>query len=341
MTHLRSAFSLLELLVATLISSFIGVVLMSALRQTGIIQRVVQNDAAYTLRIALAERQLRRDVEGMFVPVLAFPRAKKEANPVTTQNKSAQNQENGQQKKESMPEEQKKEQDKAPSLLKDFFLLTQKEEQFELCTFITSNPVAGYAEGPLAVLKPRVVRVVYQLKKDPNQKKSFILYRQEGKDLDFEKYTNAKEGLQRPYELISGIKSMKIECITYQQAKEEVTVHKKATWKRDLQAEFAEKQKKPDAIAAKASNAKKEQQKDEPLLPGALLITLTLWDNELVRESLYRFYIPIITVAEEPKAEKQAETASAQNQGLTEKITINQSIKPAVPQPLSVSLGIR
>lgn len=341
MTHLRFAFSLLELLVATLISSFIGVVLMTALRQTATIQRAVQNDAAYTLRIALAERQLRRDIEGIFVPALAFPRPKKEAASATTQNKMAQNQENGQQKKESMPEEQKKEQDKAPSLLKDFFLLTQKEEQFELCSFITSNPVIGYTEGPLAVLKPRIARVVYQLKKDPNQKKSFILYRQEGKELDLEKYKNAKEGLQRPYELVSGIKSMKIECITYEQSKDGVAVHKKVTWKRDLQGEYAEKQKKSDTAALKTTSSKKDQQKDDPFLPGALLITLTLWDNELVRESMYRFYLPIVVVAEEPKAEKQTELPSLQNQNSVEKITINQSIQPTVPQPLSASLGIR
>lgn len=339
MRHQCSAFSLLELLVATLISSFIGVVLMAALRQGAVVQRLIQNESAYLFRSALLERQLRRDIEGIFVPTCAFPVAKKEA-PAGGPHQSLQKGDKSLQKKESIPKDQKAEQEEAMSVLKDYFLLIKKDEQFELCTFITSNPIMGYQEGPLAVLKPRVVRVVYQLKKDKTQKKSFTLYRQEGKDFELEKYMNAKEGLLRPYELVSGIKSIKIECVFFEQVKGGLSSNKKMEWKRDLQTEFLEKEKQKK-VNAPSKNTDSSQKQEEAFLPDALLITVTLWDSEFVRESTYRFYVPIFAVAQEPKTEDALEKNKQETKRPVENVAHHESSPLVNWQMPSMSLGIK
>jgi type II secretory pathway component PulJ len=145
---MKHAFTLLEVVIGTLLSALLATALFNSFWQSNRTLMLVDDYTDFDTTQALLVTQLERDLLGT-VFLVEY-------------------------------KEDKKKQKKIMPLEKSFYA-TNNDNRFELLTFITTNPLLT-ASGE----KPRLVRIIYRLKEDKEHKGSFILTRQESTDLDFD-----------------------------------------------------------------------------------------------------------------------------------------------------------
>ncbi len=184
----KRGFTLLEIMIVTLIAAVISTGLLTTILQISRLQETVNTITSVYGRAALLQNQLERDVMGAFIP--------SQVDMIqTTTVKQAQ-----------------------VKPLEKIFFSKNKGEQLDLLTFITSSPLQIYFGITNIKLKPRVARVVYRLIPDTRRKNSYVLTRQEGtKPLRFESYNKDAQGDLRSYPMIDGIYSLSIQYISIEQ----------------------------------------------------------------------------------------------------------------------------
>lgn len=99
--------------------------------------------------------------------------------------------------------------------LTHIFFGTKKDDNLDILTFITTDPVPTYWTGAAGNPKPRLARIVYRLELDTQRMSkrgapTFRLMRQESPNLDFAAFKNEGAQAIRAVELIRDIKRMKV-----------------------------------------------------------------------------------------------------------------------------------
>lgn len=318
---------LIELIVATLIASILSGVLLTALSQSSRVQASVDNTINTSERIGIVVGQLEKDLAGAFVPTQAekkdekAPAASPEEKKDDTQKTSA----------KSTEPEQKTGQKKEAKPIEKIFYATNKDGMLDTLTFVTNNPLVVFVGKDVGTVKPKVVRVQYALKPDPENKESFILFRQESNELDLAEYKNV-----RPYEVIGGIKKLSVSYTARLEKKEESASakasdsasssaksfgeHGKATsdasagtkkekpkksYEYKVQPEWTSEPKKDSDKGETKQGEKKEQ--EFPRIPHSVEFKMTLWDKTNKKDKDFTFVcaIPVDSIEAQQKDDKK------------------------------------
>lgn len=263
---MKKGFILIELLIATLIAGMISILLLTALQQTNKFQSVIDNNIDIYTRATIFHHQLEKDITGAFVPDY----------------------------KQSISS--KKKQKKSP--IDHIFYGVNRDKQFDILTFITTNPLVVYWGKKTGSLKPRVVRVIYRLQSENEKKNSYILLRQEGSKLSFKSYEKNNPKAPRSYQLINGIKNL---SITYTVVEKSEKIDKKQpSYKTVNEWDWPQKNQ--------------QNKKGKPPLPQFITVNLVLWDNDYKRDISFTFIFANIIDA---KQEKSPQTQQESTQLLT------------------------
>ncbi len=280
---MKAGFVLIEVLLASLISSIIGAALFGAFYQVNRAVRVVDDFVDVYAKAAILQHQLEKDLAGTCIPVEAVPAAPKDKN-----------------KKDKEEEDKEKKKEPKKPFAKLFYGVN-RAGMFDMLTFITNNPLQVYWGAKAGKAKPKIARIVYRLVEDKEEKGSYTLMRQESYQLEFDKLERkAKEA--KSYELVDGIKKMKLEYVLAiekdKEKKEKKGEKEYRTFNEWVKEDLAEK--------------KPEKEKKERRIPHGINITVSLWDGRKERFTEFIFKINLITdLDEEPqeKQKKQADTA--------------------------------
>jgi hypothetical protein len=296
---MKQGFVIIEILLAATIATMIGGMLFLSLYQITQVATVVENYADVFTRASILRRQLEKDITGTFIPVAAEKMEEKktqdtkQAGPQAglPEKLSGQQAAQGGKKKEPVP------------VVTHVFYGTQKDDQLDVLTFITNNPMQIYWAPKAGKAKPRIARVVYRLVKDKNAP-VYTLMRQEGYDVYFQTY---KEGTQAPrqYPMIEGIKRMTIlygikEKNDTQNAKDQKDQPQKITYK------TVKEWKKNDEQSKNGKNDKK----NELELPAFILIKVALWDQQKKRDVSFEFKVSLIAQGKAAPAPVQVQETS-------------------------------
>lgn len=258
----RSGFSLIELVVAIAIAGLIMTALFQSYfvlnRVAGFLDGMIDRD----LRISIIQNQFERDLAGVFIPVQAFKQSepKKEV------------QEKKESEKQELPQETKP-QEKSKQLER-IFIGNTKDKNMTVLSFITNNPVLVYEKDKGITPKPRVVRVVYRLTKDKQQKNSFILTRQESNNLMFDAFEQKSAQQIKSFEIARSIKSIHIEYLQHDEKQKDDA--KKIEYKTFTQWP------KPDERDG-------DKQEKHPQVPDFVKVEIALFDEKHQREKVYNF----------------------------------------------------
>ncbi len=326
---LKGGFILIEVILGTAIAA----VIFSSL--TGILYQVnrggirTDNTISFYSRLSLARYLLTRDLLGTTIPCQAdvvqetLDQEKKKQKTGSPALKPVPGQ----------PAAAEKKEEKKPITHLFFGALSQQQK---MLTFITNNPMQVYWSARAGRPKPFIARVVYTLVAEPGRPNAFNLMRQEGAELEFEKYKEkGVAGAVREYEVITGVKSMETSFVY---------------------ALLPEKEKEPKGVLTqqfqqpKAPPAKKEipklefkevplweikkneerEKERKPILPNAVKFTIDLWDEQYLKSRMFSFAIPLpasqvqqmqqammqFAPAQQPAAQQPAQAQPAGNPGL-------------------------
>jgi prepilin-type N-terminal cleavage/methylation domain-containing protein len=316
---MKYGFSLIELMIATALSSMIAALLVTALYQGSRSQTVIDSVFDTSLRVGIVNNILERDLMGAFVPTQARIKDEKEDQEDAEDKKASQKKETDTKKtdtKKDQADEKQKVSKPAEKPLEKIFYGTRKGENLDVLTFITNNPLEVYVGKDSGVAKPKVVRVQYrlQLENEKESKDTFVLVRQESTELDLSKF-NAT----RAYEVIGGIKSCVVKYTARMVKKEEQK--KNATPPAGAQKEAQQKGAKPTADTAKQNTPPKtydyktmqdwvserpqeDNKKEEetlPRVPYRVEIRIRLWNKKHTKEQEFTlsFELPVDTMGEQ------------------------------------------
>ncbi len=273
----HSGFTLIEILIATMIAAILSGFVFGLVKQMSRATVAVDSSVDIFMRAALVQRIIEKDVSGVCVPFTALPQEEPKKQ---QQQKPATPPAPGAPKAQPAAQQENKEQKKAPEITKLFYAVG-KGELIDLMTFITNNPLQTYGATIGDNPKPRLARVVYRLKQRNDTKAEhpvYVLMRQESYELDFEKF---KEGGGIPeFEVIDNISSF--ECTFILLETEEDKNGKK-------KSELVES---PDWDHEKAKGEKQEP--DERRVPHAVTITVEIGDAPMKTMKTFEFTVPIV-----------------------------------------------
>lgn len=275
----QSGFTIIELLIASLIAALITSLLFAAYWQINKTTARFDNYVDIHYKAMLLQRVLERDLSGAFVPLSVFEYEKQ------------------QKEKTGQPGQEKE--SKLPKIDKVFYATT-KDNQLDLLTCITNNPLPSYWSEQLGKPKPAIARVVYRLLPDPADKRFFSLWRQESTQLSFDAYKAG--GAINSYQVVSELKSLAFSFSSFEEnegAQKKKIIEKKTSsdWNReDNQARGDKKQKRiPQLVTARA----------------------VLADKRSSRTLIYEFYFAIMTDSALPENPPQAAQPVEKNQQKT------------------------
>lgn len=314
---MKYGFSLIELMVSTLIASMIGSLLLTALYQSSRVQNSVDTMFDTSLRVGIITNQLERDLMGAFVPTQARIKDAKEEEGSEKKDGKVDAGKKSSEKKEDKQEEKKEKISKpAEKPLEKIFYSVNKGVNLDTLTFITNNPLSVFVGKDVGVVKPKLVRVQYVLKPDEEnserKKDTFTLFRQEGIELDV-----AKFGSTRSYEVINGIKEFAVTYTAKIEKKEEnsqAAPVKEGAEKKDVK-QLGQKPKVYEYKTSKdwVSERKQEENKtgqgeeqEFPRVPYMVEIKMVLWNKQHSKNEEFTlvFELPVDTSPVEEKEEK-------------------------------------
>jgi prepilin-type N-terminal cleavage/methylation domain-containing protein len=193
-------FSLIEVVIALLISSILGIALFTSFNQINKYATIANNVMSSDTRLATIHHQLSKDMAGAFIPVQALP-------PEENKNEQAEKKDApAAQDKKPKPQQPAAEQKPTYKQLKKVFVSSNAEDNLlKSVTFITNNPLIGYGNS-----KPRIARVMYRLGKAKDSQNRYTLYRQESAtELEAEKF-KAENKKIREFVVAENIKHLSI-----------------------------------------------------------------------------------------------------------------------------------
>ncbi len=352
---MKHGFMLIELIIATLIASMIGTLLLTALSQGMRFQQIIDTEVDFSLRVGIVNNQLEKDFMGAFIPMQA--RIKEEKEEVAEKPEAAKKGEQKTEKKTEPKKEEKEEKKSKPAEkpLEKIFYGTIKEGQLDTLTFVTNNPLVVFVGQDTGVVKPKVARVQYTLKREQEKDKEspFVLLRQESSELDLTKYTNI-----RSYELVGGIKECKVKYTARiekgnEQAKEApaqkgAEKNKKESPKEQPKTASVEKQKisyeykvldtwvseQKEEAAQKKENS---QEPSFPRIPYMIEFSMTLWNmaRTKTQEFTFMFELPINLSSEKDESDNDDVDEKKENKADKNK----QEKKDDLANSLMVTLG--
>lgn len=301
MARARQAFTLIEVVIAIVIASMMGIVLFQALNQTSRNISTVNGLTVSMFNVMGFYDRFERDVCGAFIPEMGDPERVMQAVQKQVKKQTAQQQAGAQQPpagKGQQPQQQKTAEPPSPPVtlknvqVKKVFVYEGKGESLNLFTFITCNPLQVYGQT-----RPRIARVTYSLVDDSRAPGMMKLLRKESSQLSFESGKDA-----RSYVLLRNIKSLRLEFLApepeVKEKKPEAKTEKDAL-KQQLQ-DKTKKEKKPLQVykswpiaREKAKDGKKE--KGEPLsdLPRAVRVFLHYYDSYDDVIKPFEFLLPV------------------------------------------------
>ena len=266
---MKAGFTLIEVLIATAIASILGASLFFSFYQTEKVVTYMTDYVDIFSAAILVDHQLSKDVAGAFIPVQA----------ILPKKKPKQKQQQGQTQEPPQKEEQ---QQKKP-ILKDTFMSQNRGSNMSMFSFITNNPMRIFWGKKTGEPKPSIARVVYTLEEDkdaPKDKPRFILYRQEGADLNLAPYTKKESNFER-YQIADNIKACTLEFVVSVEPEEDKQKGKEGSIEfktfKDWQLGKDEKD-----LRSKAK------------IPDEVRMTLTLWDSRQLQDREFVFTIPIV-----------------------------------------------
>ncbi len=300
---IKNGFILIEILLASALAAIIGSILVTVLWQSYRAQAAIDNFADVYGKASILGNQLEHDIMGAFIPVQA------DLQPTTTVAPPKQ------------PEAKKKEKEKPPPIDKIFYA-TIRENKLDTLTFITSNPLQVYWGAKVGKGKPKVARVVYQLKPDPDIKNAFILTRQEDKELDFGKYKQDIAKPIRALQIVDNIKALTVNYTYIVPQKDEKDVKEKEGKK---VKEYKTSKDWPDYKELQ----KEGKEPERPPIPQLVEVSISFWDNKQERDTQFVFTIPIMVDIEiKPPEKKKNETKKKPETKLTRRVTVEKSLAP-------------
>jgi hypothetical protein len=315
---MKSGFILVELLISTTIAAVMSVLLLGALYQTNKVQIAMDGVIDTTARASLLQYYMERDIMGAFVPVMDVVEQEK-AGEAGVQQQPANVQ---------VPPAQTSEKKVEKRSLEKSFYGVSKDGRFELLTMITSNPLITYWDTKTGSPKARIARVTYTLEPSKENKDSYIMYRAETQDLVWQDAQKTDEKKQaRKYELVRGVKELKIEYEFAQQKKEQTAT---AGEKKEEKKEAPTYTLMPEWRGESEDGAKKTEDKKSnvPPIPEYVHISVRFWTPQGKESAQFKTIAKIMVlnpgdVGKEKKEEK-----------LTKENTLQ---KPTSVQPAAVS----
>jgi len=353
---MKYGFMLIELIVATLIASMIGTLLLTALSQATRFQRSVDLMVDTSLRVGIASHQLEKDFMGAFIPTQAQVE-KKEDKKETAEKAGGEKKEGKEsQEKQATGEKETKVKKPAEKPIEKIFYGTNKDNHLDILTFITNNPLTVFVGKDVGVVKPKVVRVQYSLKPENEKEKksdTFVLMRQESTELDLAKYTNV-----RSYELIGGIK----ECtVTYtarikkeDEAKKAAAANGGDKDKGAAKGAGAQKEKvqyeyktMPEWVSEQKEEAGKKQSDQEeapfPRIPYMMEIKMVLWDmqHNNTHDCVLSFMLPTdFSVTKKEKKDKKEKKTEQKGEAAKKETGDKDTLEKQIDMVNSVSKNL-
>ncbi len=210
---MRSGFTLIELMLALLISSLMVISLYQMLSQTRRGVARITDIMDVDVPLMALYTQLEKDVTGMFAPQKALkPYVEKEMKKKQAQAK----QQAAQQATQQSPAQGAQQEKKAPE---DSVLIIEQKGTDLFWTFITTGGLQTLDKDGKLVVVPYVRRVAYLLEKDPNNPAALrLMYRYEADRTDV-KSLRAPQ-FSPSYEIASGIKNFSVELTVYEAPEE-------------------------------------------------------------------------------------------------------------------------
>lgn len=279
-----AGFILLEVILALGISSFVGIILVTALNQTSRFQKAVQEYSVSYGHLALVKYQLTRDIMGACIPLQATVDLKQTTTVVDAE------------KKEKKP-------------LEKVFYAELKDDHLDVLTFVTNNPLQVYWGAKTGRAIPRIARVVYRLVPDKKNTKSYILMRQESTHLDFNKYGQEEKDIKQ-FAVITNVKILSIVWLAQEKKKQEAKGEQEK--QPESQAEKLIFKTKKNWLA----------QGKELQLPDYAQVHLELWEDNCTRTASFDFVIALPAIAapeQKEEAQKQQGETSKTEKDANEK----------------------
>ncbi len=314
-------FMLVELLIALMISSMLGVLLFNAFSQTNRSVRTTDAITNLSERSSVMRYIMDRDFSGACIPIEGLKKKPKSKQEEAQPKAPAQAQE-----PKKQPENEKKE--RKP--ISKIFYGVNKEGMLNTLTFITNNPVRS---------RIALARVVYRLvpEKSPDKRKpSYTLLRQEDGNLHFDAYALDIEKPIYAYELVSGVKKI---TVTYTaKITKERTEKKGNEEKKITETEY----KAVNEWNLEERQPYVEGQPWQVIIPQAVYVEVVLWDERKERERTVAFKTMILPEMNEFEPEpkptpKKKPEAEKKRQGVQQKAGIKGPAVSGKIQPKKMS----
>ncbi|HEV2916962.1 MAG TPA: prepilin-type N-terminal cleavage/methylation domain-containing protein [Candidatus Babeliales bacterium] len=339
----KSGFTLLELIISLAIAAILSVSLTYFLSQANNYKTAVDNRASIYTRAAVVLHQLEKDISGAHIPIENIIAKQQESD--AKQQKQAKANQSNQPSGEAKSEASASAKEKEIKPIAHVFFVDQKDKQLNILTCITNNPLKVYWSSTIGAPKPSIARIVYRLKPDPEHPNSFILFRQEGTELDFTVYDQKANAPIRSYEIINGIQSCSIKLIVVEQENNQEETKGTA---QDKGKEAAPKSPIPEIKEYHIwdwptdEKTKKEGEKQpSTALPTLILFTISLWDTSYEHSTEFKCTIPIFgTAIESSEKTKQEENKESENQQAGQSKAGNVPAIPPAPTTLTPATPI-
>lgn len=313
----KSAFTLIEVLIALAISSFIMVAMFRIYLNSVEYVNTSNEQMLFNRKIYLLFDQIEKDLSAAFIPTLYEEEKVKEPAKDGEKKDDKKDEKKEEKKEEKKPAEEPKKQKKSLNFFKATIYEDQAEkikdkkwELFKSVNFITTNPLQVYGQR-----KVRLVRVMYELVKDKEkstrEKTSYLLYRKESEDLENETLKESEEfskketkNLIRKQLVVDNVKGFYVDYMTI----------KTLTEKEKLQQQTQGRELTHSFVLDLKDEGKKDQsgKEKEKKLPTFILLKIILWNDDLSKQQSFDDMIPIFAYfSEEKKEEKKDEKKDA------------------------------
>ncbi len=270
---MRQGFTLLEILIGTLISSILSTILMYVISQATHLQRVVDSRVQTWVPLSIIEHQIERDIMGVFVPIRGLKQAKKKEK-----NKKPKDEKNPSSPELPSTQELRRTGRRTGKVkkLENVFYVKRGGTGIEQFSFITTTVLPNYNQA-----KIHIARVVYTVVPDSDDSQVFSLVRQEGSELELEPYVK-QDSAFLPIALSEHIAGMNMRFVILKPKEDKSGIDFVFSDMWPMQEEQKE-------------NGKKEP---ELLVPDFVEITLSIWRNRsLEKKEAISWYVPIVAVS--------------------------------------------
>lgn len=337
---MKPGYVLLEILIALALGTVIIATLFTTFFQINKSVKLADQVVEYDSRAVLVRYQLEHDLSGAFVPYEVLSQQE-----TTTEKRVTEQVQTGTSTQETVKKEStSKEAVKKEEPIERAFYAEMQEGNLKLLTFITTNPLPAYDSN-----KSRLARVTYHLvpeQQRQNMPPSYRLLRDEQPGLkSVQQKTEAVPG----YELVRGIKSLKVEYRVRpdeqekEQKKSEPTQQQLPQQQPQTQnKEQAEPKKERPAYEKFPSWGKDQIEKMKQNLPQFVDVEMVLWDRMHKKDRTFVFKIalmvqdPVAATEKKTSQKTEQQTEEKKEQGAVEQKPIEPTQQPIAQAQTSV-----